>query len=109
MTDRAEAQLEAFTNRSLTETLTYTPNGGAARSIAAVVNRPGRDEHLGRAAVPTFAVQVINDSTLGIALSELDLGGDTITLAERVGGAAVTRKIVRLIEQDAEWVQIEVR
>ena len=105
-----------FTNTSdFAELVTYVPHqywGEAARaerSISAVVIREdmqilGED---GDSIVPVYQVHVANDSTVGIASDELDLGGDAIKLPPRDGKAAEQRTITRLVTQDTGMLVLE--
>jgi hypothetical protein len=47
-----------------------------------------------------FDVHVANSSDTGIATHELDLGGDAIDIADRVGKQALPRSIVQILDQD---------
>lgn len=87
------------------ETVTYHPHrfGTAAtpRSIKAVVIRNqvatfSPDEQI----VPEFEVRVANDATTGISSSELNTGGDMITLAARIGETPTKRSVQYLTEHD---------
>lgn len=72
------------------ESVTYTKAiTRATRTINAVVERmsptPGRTPSGGL--MPTMRVHVANDTTTGISSAEWQ-NGDTLTVAERVGGTA---------------------
>ena len=106
--DRAGRQLATWERLGRTETLTYTPRGGSARSIEGLVERPGNEDTM-HAASPALRVTVLSDDTDGIATDEVDTGGDTLSVAERVGEAAATRQITAVESQDEDWLTVEVR
>lgn len=77
----------------LGEDVSYTPRGGAARTIRAIVNRtpPQRVDGRGQVFTPRLTIQVLNDATDGIDSSTMDAGGsDQVTLAYRPGTTAQT-------------------
>lgn len=69
------------------ETISYTPQGGDARDIAAHVSRQGLT---GMDGVPVRIVRVAveNHATRGIDAATMVVGGDTIEVAPRPGGTA---------------------
>lgn len=100
--DSIETDASIFTNSDeFGESVVYRPRGGTARTISAVVFRllPQANEDENRS-LTVFEVHVANSSTTGIAASELNLGGDEIDLADRVGKTAKPRSIVQITEQD---------
>ena len=107
-TTRASRAMAAFAAGGDTETVTYRPARGTAREIQALVDRSGREERTG-AATPGFELTVLNDATHGVAAGELDSGGDVIEVAEQPGGAAIRRRVVQVIERDAEFLKVHVR
>ena len=91
------------------ESVIYRTRSGTARTINAVVFRQtaeviSEDENR---VVPVFEVHVINNSSTGIATSEIDLGGDTLDIADRVGKTARPRSIIQLGEQDEGMVVLQ--
>jgi len=101
------------------EEITYTPSNGSPRAILAIVDR-NPPEDIPEAPVggmqKSITIQVANRSTSisdddvgGISSAELDTGGDTVTLAVRIGGTPQVRPIAKLLEQDAGMLQLEVR
>lgn len=87
------------------ETVTYYPQRfgtpAAGRSIQAVVERRQvavfePDQQI----IPEFEVRVANDATTGISSSELNTGGDQISLAVRIGETATKRSVQYLTEHD---------
>lgn len=98
-------------------TITYTPNGGDARSILAVINR-GQAQAIdgpGEAIPgPGLTVEVANRATAiaddtvgGISSSALDEGLDTVTIPKRHGGTAKARHF-KVMEHDAAMLTLEV-
>lgn len=97
-----ENDASIFTNANeFAESAPYRPKGGTARTISAVVFRllPQVNEDENRS-LQVFEVHVANNSTTGIAASEINLGGDEIDLADRVGKTPKPRSIVQILDQD---------
>ena len=63
----------------------------------------------GDTVLPVFEVHVNNDSTLGIASDELNLGGDQIGFGVRVNQSAERRSITRLKDHDEGMLVLECR
>ena len=93
------------------ETVTYKPRAGGSRSISAVVSRePPEGLHgapHGSSSVTT--IEVANDSTTGINSNEVDIGGDNVNLAVRIGESVQDRPIKKIISQDAGMMRLELR
>jgi hypothetical protein len=94
------ADAAAFTNPDeFGEEVTYTPLMPTAsnpiRAInALVIRHPPRPMNASPQWIaPKMMVQVANDATLGITPTQLDTGGDTITVAYKMGGTAQAYKI----------------
>ena len=101
-----------FTNTNdFAETVLYRPLGGATRSISAVVFRQVAEliSDAENRLVTVFEVHIKNDGCSGIATSELNLGGDQIDIAERIGKAAKPRAIVQVIDQDEGMLVLQCR
>lgn len=90
------------------ETVVYYPHVGfgessSSRTIKAVVHR-NQDVALsadgGEVVVASFEVHVANSSSIGIASSEIDTGGDQIGLASRIGSTVKRRSIIHMTEHD---------
>ena len=92
------------------ESIIYKPRGGGLRPIIAVVDRGGA-EGLGGvpANAPLATILVKNCSADGISSSELDTGGDKVTLAVRIGETARDRNITKPLGQDCGMLKLEVR
>jgi hypothetical protein len=99
------------------ETIVYKPRptqtvpSPAPRTITALVDRepPAFLLEADGLAVPTVHVIVRNSATTGISSSEVDTGGDQMDVALRLGQAAATKRIVRIVSHDAGLLRLEVR
>jgi len=93
------------------EAVTYHKRNGLARSINAVVQREAFaiNPEDGDTITPVFEVHVANDSTDGISSDELNIGGDMLAFAVRVGKAVERRSIVRLMSHDEGMLVLECR
>ena len=93
------------------EPVVYIKRTGKARSINAIVVRNSLSilPEDGDVVTPVFEVKVANDLVKGITSDELDLGGDCIAFAVRVGEKPERRSIIRLLEHDEGMVLLECR
>ena len=93
------------------ESLTYKPRAGGSRSITGMVDRTDRSVfgELDRATATLLTITVANDSDTGILSTEINLGGDAITVADRYGGTTRDRRIVRVVETNGSSVTFEVQ
>lgn len=111
-TSFAEAAPHDFTDR-MGETITYYPSGGSSRSITgAVVRNPVTeiDAAPGPINAPFAHIQVIDDSTLGIASDEINTGADEIGYKINIGDAAVSqRPIAKIVSRTGGMMTLEVR
>lgn len=85
----------------MAEAISYTPKGGIAKSIKAIVDRrriipAGEDS--GRTLINQVEIVIANDSTNGV--SSVNKGGDTVSLPERIGGSNVTWTVSDILKQD---------
>lgn len=90
--------------RQFGETVTYYNRAGdAGRTITAIVERgtPRVIAETGDVNSRAMIVRVANDSTTGIASSELNTGGDEISLPLQEGESAVRRSVVRRLNDNA--------
>ena len=94
----------AYTDNDLFgEAVTYKPASGGTRAINAFVRREHprpSDEDPSASIHEYMTVFVMNDSTLGIAASEINLGGDSINFARRLGDTATDNSITQIESQD---------
>lgn len=93
------------------ETVIYYDRSGEARCIAAVVVREALSifPEDGDAITPVFEIHVANDSENGISSEELNLGGDSLAFAVRVGQDRSKRTIARLLSHDEGMLVLECR
>ncbi len=93
------------------ESATYHPRSGSQRSIDVIINREALAvfSQDGDTITPVFEIQVANDSTLGISSAELNLGGDMLAFAIRVGQSASSRSITKLLGHDEGMLILECR
>ena len=92
------------------EAVQYTPRGGAARDIRAVVDRnpPAVMDGLALGITPLAIISVANSATTGISTAEIDTGGDTISYAPRLGEAPQARLVVDATRQDDDMIEVVV-
>ncbi len=93
------------------EPVTYMPSGAGVREIVAIVDReaPAELEGMPGAHATRTLVHVANDSTLGISSSEVNVSQDKIQLSVRIDETDKQKLIVKIIEQDAGMMLLEVR
>lgn len=93
------------------EPVVYYKKTGKARSINAVIMRdalailPEDTDTV----TPVFEIHVANDIVKGISSEELNLGGDTIQFAPRVGQPVERREIIRLLGHDEGMLYLQCR
>ena len=93
------------------EDIIYLPAGGGSREIRGIVNREMPEDIPGapHGNTPVLTVSTANDATAGISSSELNTGGDRITIDVRAGKVATNRKVTRLLAEDAGMIKVELR
>lgn len=77
------------------EQVVYVKTSGATRTIYAQILRQPPVVFDANYKQPACEVLVANSVTKGIAASEIDYGGDSLQLADRLGGSVRTLKIFR--------------
>ena len=102
---QADTELAAFG-----EPVTYYPKGGSSRDITAIVDR---NPVAGINGVPhgntaKLIVLVKNDSDDGISSSEVEIGGDKISLSVRIGKTATQKRITAIQSHDVGMMYLEV-
>ncbi|MFA5346131.1 MAG: hypothetical protein WC315_07650 [Candidatus Omnitrophota bacterium] len=83
------------------EEITYTPKGGIAKVIKALVNRKRIDpayEDAGRVLLNQFEIFIANDETSGVA--SINKGEDLVSLAEVIGGISIDWVVADILGQD---------
>jgi hypothetical protein len=97
------------------EDVTFTPPGGAARVILAIVERtpPQGIDGAPRGSAPGLVVQAANRSTAkaadgygGIDPTEISPMCGTVAVPAKVGDAAQTRTIAEILSQDEGMVRL---
>jgi hypothetical protein len=98
----AQDVAETFLNSDeFAEEITYTPKGGAAKVIKALVNRKRIDpayEDAGRVLLNQCEIFIANDETSGIA--SVNKGEDLVSLSEIIGQAAINWVVADILGQD---------
>jgi hypothetical protein len=109
-TDMAGDMAEMVHTDVFGETITYTPSGGSAKSIAALVDRtPLRPTEHGGQTVPQNMTEIwiINNATTGVA--SVKPGFDTVALKAKLSDAATTTmRVTKLLYHDAGTWRLEV-
>lgn len=94
--------IDCFLNiAEFAEDITYTPKGGVAKAIKAVVNRKRIDpasEDAGRILINQCEIFIANDAASGIA--SINKGGDLVLLAEVIGGPQIDWVVADILSQD---------
>ena len=83
------------------ESIVYTPRGGSARTVNAIVVRriPGQlDEAPSESLAEDIEVHIRNHDTEGV--TRVNLGGDMVTLARRIGETPVELQVYQIIDHD---------
>lgn len=92
----------AFLNTGeFAESVTYTPKGGTAKVINAVINRKRLDpayEDTGRTLINQAELFVANDAIAGVTL--INKGGDVVSFAETIGGVVISWVVADILNQD---------
>lgn len=106
-TESAIRQYAAALERGLAEELVFTPYGGAARTVTALVDRQPPAFNL-EAPSPRLRIRLLNHATLGVLASALDTLRDQITVAYKAGGTAVAMTTGNMVYSDADEVVMEI-
>ena len=106
-TESAIRQYAAALERGLAEEIVYTPTGGTARTITALVDRQPPALEMG-APSPRIRIRVLNDATAGIEGKALNHLRDTLTLSEIAGGTAVAMPTGQMVESTTDEIVLEV-
>ena len=83
------------------ETILYTPKNGTAKSIKAVIERKRINpagEDVGRILVNQSEIYIANDAVAGV--SAVNKGGDIVSFAETIGGAAIDWIVADILDHD---------
>ena len=85
------------------EDVVYTPNGGQARTIKAIVERKRltpSGEDANRVLAGTVEIHVVRDGVLGVLTISKGANADQVVLPEVIGGAGVTYFVADILAQD---------
>lgn len=112
--DQSDADLARFvlTSDLFAELLVYKPaGGGTPRTFYGIVDRspPERIGPDGAVYTPKMEITAANDAASGIAATEIDNGGDAVSVAYRLGDAAADHLIVgEPLSIDAAMIRVAV-
>lgn len=81
------------------DTITYLPRSGSSRVVSAMIERTTVEDSEG-IIVKQMVVRVYDSATTGIAATEINEGGDQVSLPIRVGEDAVTKTIVHVLSTE---------
>lgn len=101
-TKMLDDMVSVFLNTShFAENITYTPSGGSAKSIKALVirqqlNPNSQDQN--RTLGNTIEIYIAKDSTNGVAT--ISRGLDKVSLPQTIGGSNVTWLVTDIIDHD---------
>ncbi len=93
------------------QTIIVLPDGATERSVTAIVDynevepMPGMPH--GKAV--NIQITVDNDAATGLSSAEFDSGLAAVKVPEAIGKAAVTKRLSKIIRQDAGMVTYQVR
>lgn len=94
------------------ESLVYTKKTGVTRTIRGRVERSAPETVTGFPS-PAIVLKVPNSTTYGFTMAEVDFGGDTVTVARRIGETPQALRIHRLAtgqrDHDQGAVYVELR
>jgi len=93
-------------------TIAYKPAGGGSRTIVAILDYGQITQLPGMPAANsgTVTMTVANSSTIGISSSEIDRGGDKVSIPwPNEKSALQDRRVTKIISQDAGMMTLEVR
>ncbi|MEI8350091.1 MAG: hypothetical protein WCI77_08045 [Candidatus Omnitrophota bacterium] len=84
------------------ESITFTPYGGTAKSIKAIVQRSRLDpasEDTGRSLLNQAEIFIANDSVEGV--TSINKGQDKVSLPATIGGSSSNWLVVDIIDHDS--------
>lgn len=94
------------------EPIVYHFRRGGSRSVSAVIDRepPQVFDAAGNVATPKYVVTIAQDCNDGVKASEVDTGGDEITLLKEFGGVKTEKVTVEvLVSQDMGAIELALR
>lgn len=108
---KADAVNVFANSNDFAESVVYYPYLGEPRTIDVVIERQQvqLNPEDGDTLTPVFLVHVANNATEGISSEELNVGGDTMEIAVRVGETPTMRRVIRLLGHDEGMLDLECR
>jgi hypothetical protein len=98
----AQDAIKAFLDgAAFAEDINYTPKGSAPKQIKAVIVRKRLDpayEDTGRVLINQAEIFIANDAAAGV--TSINKGGDTVSFAETIGGAAINWVVADILDHD---------
>lgn len=89
---------------ALGEPVLYTPAGGTARTIDVIVKRPPASTVAPTShAAPQLELFIPRSDDTAVGLPSIDVGGDTVTLADYPGRAARVCRVVQILSTVGGW------
>ncbi len=81
------------------------------RDIVMIIQRGSPDDLDGapHGHAPLLTGWCLNNNVTGIAMSEIDTGGDQVKVAVRTGKTAQDLRITRVLQEDAGMLKLELR
>jgi hypothetical protein len=96
-----DAVLTFLQTGEFAEPILYTPKGGTAKQIPAIVERKRiipSGEDSGRTLINQVEIMIANDAENGVI--SINKGADTVSLPERVGDASISWVVEDILGQD---------
>lgn len=91
-----------FLNCGFEESIVYTPSGGLAKTIKAVVNRNAvKDDTAGKVVSRSVEVEISISTNATTGVDVVTIGEDIALVAKRVGETATTMTVSGVITSDA--------
>lgn len=115
LTDQLAADAAAILNvNEFGTSVSYTPSGGSARTIPAIVTYnlpsvPGETASGLKTLTGDASVAIANTSTAALGTASIAVNRDTITMPSREGGTSRTWAIVEIISQDSAMFYVRCR
>lgn len=94
------------------ETVVYYFAGGGSRSVNVIVDREPTAfyDDQGNAVLPSFTIEMHNNCTTGVSISEIDTGGDDVSLLLKTNDVKPERRtVMKVLGHDKGAVTIAVR
>lgn len=107
---KADAPMFVDPDIAFGESITYTRrSNGTDYTFNALVIRHSPEDRSRNDSLPYMDIYLVNDATWTKGPGSLDSGGDTITVAYRVGGSSEAQGYTVPLDQDQGMWHIEIR